>query len=423
MRILFFSHYFPPEVNAPASRTFEHCRLWARAGHDVTVVTCAPNHPRGEIYPGYKNRFFQLETLDGVRVARVWTFLAANEGFLLRILNYLSYMIFACFAAFRLERPDVVISTSPQFFCGLTGLLVKVTLRAPWVLEIRDLWPESIVAVGAMRKGLAVKFLEWLEQLAYHRADRIVSVTDSFVAHIAARGGAGKVAVIKNGVDLNFFKPTSESEEFKKTLGFEGRFVAAYVGTHGMAHSLDTVLDAAKLLLDDRRIGFLLVGDGAERVRLVARAGAMNLDNLRIAGQLPKTEMPRVWLATDISLILLKKDDLFKTVLPSKMFEAMVMERPIVLGVAGEARQLLEEAGAGIAITPQSAEGLAAAVVKLVDDPELAARIGHQGGAYVREHYDRAKLARTYLDLLESVVGKSGAGSQETASVEEASSR
>ncbi len=423
MRILFFSHYFPPEVNAPASRTFEHCRLWARAGHDVTVVTCAPNHPRGEIYPGYKNRFFQLETLDGVRVARVWTFLAANEGFLLRILNYLSYMIFACFAAFRLERPDVVISTSPQFFCGLTGLLVKVTLRAPWVLEIRDLWPESIVAVGAMRKGLAVKFLEWLEQLAYHRADRIVSVTDSFVAHIAARGGAGKVAVIKNGVDLNFFKPTSESEEFKKTLGFEGRFVAAYVGTHGMAHSLDTVLDAAKLLLDDRRIGFLLVGDGAERVRLVARAGAMNLDNLRIAGQLPKTEMPRVWLATDISLILLKKDDLFKTVLPSKMFEAMAMERPIVLGVAGEARQLLEEAGAGIAITPQSAEGLAAAVVKLVDDPELAARIGHQGGAYVREHYDRAKLARTYLDLLESVVGKSGAGSQETASVEEASSR
>lgn len=423
MRILFFSHYFPPEVNAPASRTFEHCRLWAQAGHDVTVITCAPNHPRGEVYPGHKNRLFHLDTLEGVRVARIWTFLAANEGFLLRILNYLSYMIFAALAAMRLERPDVIISTSPQFFCGLTGLLAKSMRGAPWVLEIRDLWPESIVTVGAMRKGFAVRFLEWLEQLAYRRADRIVSVTNSFVAHIAARGGAGKIDVIKNGADLNFFKPEAGSEEFKETLGFKGRFVAAYVGTHGMAHALDTVLDAARLLSDDRRIGFLLVGDGAERARLAQRAETMKLDNLRIAGQLPKTDMPMVWAATDASLILLKKDDLFKTVIPSKMFEAMAMERPIVLGVEGEARELLEEAGAGIAITPESGGELATAVVKLVDERELASRLGRQGGAHVREHYDRSKLARIYLDLLESVTGKSGTGKQETASAGDAASR
>ncbi len=423
MRILFFSHYFPPEVNAPASRTFEHCRLWAQAGHDVTVITCAPNHPRGEIYRGYKNRLFHLETLEGVRVARVWTFLAANEGFLRRILNYLSYTVFAVLAALRLERPDVIISTSPQFFCGLTGLLAKAMRGAPWVLEIRDLWPESIVTVGAMRKGVAIRFLEWLESLAYRRADHIVSVTDSFVPHITARGGTGKISVIKNGADLAFFKPGTGSEEFKKTLGFEGRFVAAYVGTHGMAHALDTVLDAARLLSDDRRIGFLLVGDGAERARLVARAQTMNIDNLRIVGQLPKTDMPIVWAATDASLILLKKDDLFKTVLPSKMFEAMAMERPIVLGVEGEACAMLEEAGAGIAITPESAEELVAAVVKLADNPGLTAKLGRQGGAYAREHYDRAKLARRYLDLLESVIGNSGAGKRETGSIEDAASR
>jgi glycosyltransferase involved in cell wall biosynthesis len=422
MRILFFSHYFPPEVNAPASRTFEHCRLWAQAGHEVTVVTCAPNHPRGEIYPGYKNKIFQIETLDGVRVVRVWTLLAANQGFLLRVLNYLSYLIFAVVAAVRLARPDVVVSTSPQLFCGLTGLLAKLMHGAPWVLEIRDLWPKSIVTVGAMRKGLAVQFLEWLEKLAYRRADRIVSVTDSFVAHIAARGGAGKIDVIKNGADLSFFKPTAGGEEFKKAIGFEGRFVAAYVGTHGMAHALDTVLDAARLLSDDPRIGFLLVGDGAERARLVARAETMKLDNLRIVGQLPKAEMPRVWAATDISLILLKKDDLFKTVLPSKMFEAMAMERPIVLGVEGEARELLEEAGAGMAIAPESAEELAAAVVKLGGDPELDARLARQGGCYVRENYDRSQLARIYLDLLESVAGKSAAIEPETTSVESAAS-
>ncbi|WP_036289719.1 glycosyltransferase family 4 protein [Methylosinus sp. PW1] len=423
MRILFFSHYFPPEVNAPASRTFEHCRLWAQAGHDVTVVTCAPNHPRGKIYPGYKNKLFDLEMLEGVQIARVWTFPAANEGFLLRILNYLSYMIFATLAVVRLERPDVIISTSPQLFCGLTGLLVKAIRGAPWVLEIRDLWPESIVTVGAMRKGGAIRFLEWLGSLAYRSADHIVSVTDSFVMHIAARGGAGKIDVIKNGADLEFFKLGAGNKQFKEKLGFEGRFVAAYVGTHGMAHALETVLDAAERLSNDRRIGFLMVGDGAERARLLARAETMKLENLRIVGQLPKTDMPTVWAATDVSLILLKHSDLFKSVVPSKMFEAMAMGRPIVLGVKGEACAMLEEAGAGIAITPESAEELAAAVVKLADDPELAARLGRQGSDYVREHYDRTKLARNYLDLLESVIAKSRIRKQEAGSIEDAASR
>jgi glycosyltransferase involved in cell wall biosynthesis len=405
MRILFFSHYYPPEINAPASRTSEHCREWVRLGHEVTVITSAPNHPKGKLYPGYKNKLFQTEIIDGVKVVRVWTYLAANEGFLRRTLNYVSYMLTAVLAVPRLPRPDAYVSTSPQFFCGLAGLIAARMRWRPWVLEIRDLWPESIISVGAMRKGLVIRVLEWLERLGYRKADRIVTVTDSFVPHIAARcQDDSKIDVIKNGVDLSLFRRGSDSATAKRKLGVEGRFVAAYVGTHGMAHGLDTLLDAAAALKGDPLIAFLMVGDGAEQARLAARVASERLDNVRIVGQLPKTRMPDIWAATDVSLILLKRSDTFQKVLPSKMFEAMAMEVPIVLGVEGEARALLEAAGAGIAITPESVEELAGAVVRLRDEAALAASCGRQGVAFVREHFDRARLARRYIDVLEDAI-------------------
>jgi glycosyltransferase involved in cell wall biosynthesis len=407
MRIVFFSHYYPPEVNAPASRTSEHCRAWAKAGHEVTVVTCAPNHPRGEVYPGYRNRLYQTEMIDGVRVVRIWTFLAANEGFVRRTLNYVSYLLSVTIALPWLPRADVVVSTSPQFFCGLTGLVVCRLKKVPWVLEIRDLWPESIVTVGAMRRGRAVRFLERLESLAYRGADGIVSLTNSFVPHIVARGAdPRKIVVIPNGVDLEFFTPNESAPGIRTRLGLEGRFVAAYVGTHGMAHGLSVILEAAERLRHDPRIVFLLVGDGAERANLERMREQKHLDNVLILGQRRKDEMPGIWAATDASLILLRRNDLFKKVIPSKMFEAMAMRCPIILGVEGEARVLLDEADAGIAIIPESSEELAAAVIKLAENPMLARRLGAQGNAYVREHYDRRRLAERYLTQLKETIAE-----------------
>jgi glycosyltransferase involved in cell wall biosynthesis len=401
MHIVFFSHYYAPEVNAPASRTSEHCRAWVKAGHDVTVVTCAPNHPAGQIYPGYRNRLYQTEMIDGVYVVRLWTFLAPNKGVVRRTFNYLSYLVAATMAVPFLKKADVFVSTSPQFFCGLAGLPARLLRRAPWVLEIRDIWPESIVTVGAMRKGIATRLLEGVEAFAYRQADRIVCVADSYVAHIGPKcGDASKISVIKNGVDLNLFRADSDGVAAKKGLGLEGRFVAAYVGTHGMAHGLETILDAAALLKSDRRIAFLLVGDGAERERLEQMRRERGLDNVVIAGQRPKSEMPAIWAATDVSLIVLRRNELFKKVLPSKMFEAMAMRKPIVLGVEGEARQLLEAANAGIAMQPENAPELAAAVVKLVGDPVLAAQYGASGEVHVRRHFDRIDLAARYLTLL-----------------------
>ena len=404
MRILFFSHYYAPEVNAPASRTSEHCRAWAARGHEVTVVTSAPNHPHGKVYPGYRNKFCQSETMDGVRVIRVWTMIAANEGFARRILNYVSYLVSVLILLPWLPRADVIVSTSPQFFCGLAGLFARWVKRAPWVLEIRDLWPESIVAVGAMRKGPVIRFLEWLEGFAYRQADAIVSVTRSFVPHIAARCDApGKIAVIINGADLSAYVRSDDGEAVRESLNLQDKFVGAYVGTHGMAHGLSTILDAAELLKDDPRFVFLMVGDGAERARLQAEREARGLANVLILGQRPKAEMPGFWSATDASLILLKKSDTFKIVLPSKMAEAMAMQCPIILGVEGEARALLEDARAGIAIEPENARQLADSMRELADDRALAASYGRAGREFAGVHFDRAKVAARYLDLLEDV--------------------
>ena len=403
MHILFLTHYFPPEVNAPASRTFEHARLWVKAGHSVTVVTCVPNHPAGKIYPGYRSKLWQRECIAGIEVIRLWTYLSPNEGVLRRSLNFASYLVSATMAAPFLRRPHIVVSTSPQFFCGLAGFAVSRIKRRPWVLEIRDLWPESLVTVGAMKKGLPVRMLEALANWAYRKADHVVALTDAFKQHIAAHGAQpARVTVIKNGADLSEFGTTQDGEAFKREQGLAGKFVAAYVGTHGMAHKLETVLEAAARLKHREDIAFLMVGGGAERARLVALKESLGLSNVTMLEQLPKPAMPAVLAAAGASLVLLRKDDLFKTVLPSKMFEAMAMACPIVLGVKGEARALLEEAGAGIAITPESADELAAAIVRLAEAPELCERLGSQGLSYVREHFDRSKLALRYLSLLET---------------------
>lgn len=406
MRILFLSHYFPPEVNAPASRTYEHCKQWVKDGHEVTVVTCAPNHPRGIVYEGYRNALFQREDKDGIRIVRVWTYVTANEGFLKRTINYLSYMVSAIVVSPFLASCDVVVSTSPQFFNGLAGYVVSRLKRMPWVLEIRDLWPESIVAVGAITSRPIIRVLEWLERFAYRKASHLVVVTDAFKTHMVKLGiPIEKVTVIKNGADLSLYRrPAHGHEALAKELGLEDKFVASYFGTHGMAHHLETVLEAADRLRGYPEIVFLLVGDGAERKRLLDLREAMTLSNVVMLEQQPKERMPEFWSLSNVSLVLLKKSDLFKTVLPSKIFESMAMEKPIILGVEGESADLVQASGGGVCIPPEDAVALAAQVLKLSRDPGLCQQLGANGRAYVLQHFDRAKLAQRYLSLLSTVV-------------------
>lgn len=395
MHILAFTHYFPPEVNAPALRLSEHAREWVRLGHRVTIVTGAPNHPDGRVYPGFRNRLFLREEIDGVEIIRVWTYLAANQGFLPRIANYVSFMLSAGLQGWRMPRADIVLSTSPQFFCGLTGWLFA-RRRRPWVLEIRDLWPESIIAVGAMKRGFVIRILERIERAAYSRADLVVSVTDGFIGHISPHRGGKPIEVIKNGADLSRFTDPdlAAAEAFRAEYGLTGKFVASYVGTHGMAHGLDTLLDAAARLRDRDDIIILMIGSGSERARLVAERDRLGLSNVVMVEQLPSAMMPVALAASNISLVLLKRLDTFTTVIPSKMFETMAARRPMILGVEGEARVVLDAGDAGLAITPEDAGELAEAIIHLADHPDDVARHAAAGYAYVASEFDRRVLAQ-----------------------------
>ena len=405
MHILFLTHYFPPEVNAPASRTFENAKCWVRAGHKVTVLTCAPSHPNGVVYPGYKNRLYQWDENEGIRVLRVMTYLGPNKGFAKRIANYISYLISAALFCGLVKNVDVVISTSPQFFCGLAGFFVSRLRRAKWVLEIRDLWPESIIAVGALSQKQIIQVLEGIETFMYRRADHVVSVTNAFKRHIMARGvEAEKISVITNGADLETFKPLPRNNDISEKYGLNDKFVASFIGTHGMAHGLTTVLRAADRLRGNNKIVFMLVGDGAEKENLELKAREIKLDNVLMVGQQPKDMMAGFLAASDVCMVLLKKDDLFKTVIPSKIFETMAMERPIIMGVEGESLEIVEKAGCGLGIEPENESELVDAVVKLSEDRELLERLGKSGRQFVEENYDREMLADNYLQVLESQV-------------------
>lgn len=411
MRIVFFTHYFPPEGNAPASRTFDHCLRWVRAGHDVTVITCAPNVPNGVIYDGYRNRLWpQKESMEGIKVIRTWTYVAANAGGAKRILNYVSYMVSAVFTfLFFCQRPKVVIATSPQFFCGWAGVIASYLKWTKFILEIRDIWPESIMTVGAMKKGTVTRALEMMERMMYRSANHIVAVGQGYRDNIVGKANvSNRISVVTNGVDPEQFQPQKKSEPFLVAHGLAGRFVCSYVGTIGMAHGLEVTIRAARILKESGRddIVFCLVGDGARRDELEQLASDEGVSGLvRFTGRLDKSEMPVVLASSDCLLVHLKKSELFETVIPSKIFETMAMQRPLIMGVRGESAEIVRKSGSGIDMEPDNERELVAAVLKLRDDPDYYESLCAKGREFVIAHYTRDVLAGRFLEIIESVGG------------------
>lgn len=408
MHIVFFTHYFPPEGNAPATRTYDHCVRWVRAGHQVTVITGAPNVPTGKVYEGYRNRIWpQVSEVDDIKVVRVWTVIAANKGTFWRIINFVSYM-FSAIVGYLIacNRPDVIIATSPQFFCGWAGVFAKWISWRPLIIEIRDIWPESIVTVGAVKKGLAIRLLEWLEKRLYLAADQIVAVGNGYKENIESKVKPKRpVQVITNGIDARLFSPEEKSPSFSDRYGLQDKFVCAYIGTIGMAHALEVTIRAAKRLVAMGRtdIRFLLVGDGARRDALEEMAKQEGVASLvQFTGLLDKSQMRTVLASSDCLLVHLKKSDLFETVIPSKIFETMAMERPIIMGVRGESAEIVRASASGLEIEPENDEELAQAVCKLADDAGYYHSLCKSGRAFVMAHYDRDQLAARFLEIIES---------------------
>ncbi len=402
-KILFLTHYFPPEVNAPANRTFEHCREWA-SEFDITVITNFPNHPDGKLYPGYKNKLIGRELIDGINVIRLWTFVTPNEGFVLRTINYIIYMILSVlYISVTAVKFDLLIATSPQFFCGLAGGISAKIRRKPFVLEIRDLWPESIIAVGALKNKTIIKILEKIEMWLYKSSTRIVSVTESFKENLNNRGiDEKKIKVFYNGVSIDIFEKGNKISDPALSNWLSGGFIVGYIGTIGMAHALSTFIYAAEEL-QESDVKFVIVGSGAEREKLERIISEKKLMNIKIFPIQPKTEIPPIINSLNLFAVHLKKNPLFKTVIPSKMFEGMIMKKAVLMGVEGEAARILEQSGGGILFEPENHKDLIEKINYCRVNKNVLTECGEAGFNYVKDNFNRKVIAARFLEMLKGL--------------------
>jgi colanic acid biosynthesis glycosyl transferase WcaI len=415
VKILYVSQYFPPEMGAPAARVGELSRYWAQDGHDVTVLTGFPNHPTGVVPADYRRRFHRLvarEDVEGVKVVRTWLLPFPNRKTYERMLNYSSFCVSAAAAGLFAGRPDVVIASSPQLLVGLSGWWLSRCKGSRFVFEVRDLWPESLAAVGKGNPdSLLHRGLARIASFLYRNSDHIVVVSPAFREYLIQHWHIppGKISVVENGVEADLFNPAARgnaSSDVRAELGAEGKFIVSYIGTIGNAHGLQTVVEAAATLQSSGpRVLFLLVGEGAEKEHLVSVVRSRGLTNVRFLDQQSRERIPAFICASDACLVLLKKTEIFKTVIPSKMLEFMSCGRPVILGVEGQAQKILEEAQAGICIEPENSSQLAEAVSRLAQDAQLREALGRNGRRYVVQHFSRSRTAQTYLDVLNNLLG------------------
>ncbi len=401
LRVIFLTHYFPPEVGAPQSRLFELASRLAAAGHSVTVVTGFPNYPTGVVPAEYRGRRSMEERLDGVRVLRTPVYATPNKGFVRRILNHLSFAFSSLFATRRAGPADVIFVESPPLFIGLAALAYTRLKRAPFIFNVSDIWPQSAVELGALRNRFAVRLAEMLELHLYRRAARVSVVTPGMLERLAARGvPRAKLFLLTNGVDTATYQPAAApNAEMAQKFGLAGRKVFLYAGTHGLAQGLDTILEAAKLTTDPDVL-YVLAGDGAEKEALMKKASAEEIGNVTFIPNQPKSAMPALLNLAYATIIPLRRLDLFKSALPSKMFESMAASRPVVAALWGEAADLIRAARCGIVVEPEDPQAIRDAVEKLAVDPKLAAALGANGRTYVAENFERGKIATRLADLL-----------------------
>lgn len=380
----------------------ELSRAWVNRGAKVTVVTGFPNYPTGQIPATYAGKLVAEECVDGIRVLRSWLYARPTRGVANRGANHLSFAA-ACvpLSLPRLRSVDVVLASSPPLFTAFSAWLMARVRSVPFVLEVRDLWPDAFVELGVMRDGPALRLVQRLARFLYAVADRIVVVTEGFRERLIGQGvPARKIAVITNGADTRTFSPDADGRPTRERFGLGGDFVAAYVGGHGVSQALETVIEAASRQPD---VTYLLVGDGAEREKIAADVSRRGLRNVRMHRSVAKSEVPGLYAAADVCLVPLRDIGIFETFIPSKMFEALATGRPIVGALRGEARAILERSGGAIIVDPEDGPALSQAVGRLKQDAALRAEMGRRGRAFVLEHYDRDQLAGRYLDLLREV--------------------
>ena len=400
LRVTFLTHYFPPEVGAPQARMYELAKRLTDAGHKVTVVTAFPNYPTGVIAPGYRGRRFMEEHVDGFRVLRNWVYATPNRGFFKRILNHFSFSVSSVLGMRKVGPTDVIFVQSPPLLIGLATLAYSRFKKAPFIFNVSDIWPQSAVELGMLSNPLAIRVAEMFERHLYRRAARVTVPTPGMLERLVARGiPREKLFLLTNGVDTDTYRPDAPDRELARHLGLDGHKIFLYAGTHGLSQGLDVILEAAKLT-DDRDILYVLAGEGADKEALVTKTREQGIANVRFLPNQPKSMMPTLLNLAYASIIPLRRLDLFKSALPSKMFESMAVGQPIVAPLWGEAAALIEAAGCGLVAEPENARAVHEAVARLAGDPNLARRMGQQGRQYVIAHFDRKDIANRLALLL-----------------------
>ncbi|MEG6617385.1 glycosyltransferase family 4 protein [Peptococcaceae bacterium 1198_IL3148] len=405
MKIVVICHYFYPEIGAPSARIYEMAKHWVELGNDVHVVTCFPNHPTGVIPDEYKGIKYLHEMLDGIHVHRNYIYATPNKGFVKKTLGHISFMLSSVlFSMNKIKKPDVIITSSPTFFSIFSGYWYSLRKKVPFVLEIRDLWPAAMIELGVMKKGLITNILEKMELFFYKKSNRLIMVTESFKDNVVIRGiDAEKFHVITNGVNRELFYPRVKNKYLVDKYDLKNKFVISYVGAHGISQNLSVILKVAKELLKEKDIQFLFIGEGAEKDKLKEFVREQSITNVKFIDSQPKEMIPEFYSISDICLVPLKNIELFKTFIPSKMFEIMACGVPIVASLEGEAADILNSSKAALVVAPDNPVEIKAAILKLKNDKVLYSEFKENGPAFVEQNYSRNKLAEKYLEIISNI--------------------
>ncbi len=400
MKILFLTQYCPPEVGAPQNRIFEFAKQLKKFGHEVTILTAMPNYPRGEIFEEYRGKKIVKETIDGIDIVRTGIYATKSKDFVKRLRNYLSFTWSSVFSgAKHIEKQDVIITESPPLFLGWSGYVLSKMKKAKFIFNVSDLWPESAVKLGVLNNKAMIRASTWLEEFCYRKAAAVTGQTKGIVDNIVSRGfDKNKVHIITNGVDTEFFKKENRSEEFRESIGIKNKFAVVYAGIHGIAQGLEVLVDAAEIIKEEKEIQIVFIGEGPEKPMLMNKVKEKKLENVSFLPMQDKKDMPKIIASMDATVVPLKKLDIFKGALPSKMFENLASEIPIVLAVEGEAENLINDAQAGIVVEPENSKEIAKAILKLHKNKELREDLGKNGRSYVMNNFSREAIALIWLE-------------------------
>ena len=403
MKILIIAQNFYPETGAVPNRMLSFLDAIRDAGYECEIIAAKPNHPQGIIWDDFRGGLISTRTVRGVRVHYTWVYVRPDKGFFKRIIHYVSFMVLAVVTAFKVKRgTDIVLATSPPLFVGAAGWAISCMKSAKFVLDVRDLWPDVAIEMGELRGNTVIRVAKWTERFLYVHADQVIAVTDGFcrfIAEIAANGK--KIEKITNGTLSVFLDRPAPNDNPLQDLGLADRFVVTFAGNIGLAQGLDHVIDAAGILQQSHpQVTFLFLGEGIEKPRLEARSNSDALTNVMFHPVVPVEKAADLLISSNALLVPLGNKPIYRTFIPSKLYDSMARGRPVLLSVDGEARSLLDKAAAGIYYHAEDADGLATAVIRLINDTTFASEAGRNGQRYAREHLNRAEQERKLVDLL-----------------------